>query len=652
MRRRSRMAAMVAAATFLGACKAPPVSTSAPDPRGGLDAREAPMLHDLVAAGKLPPVAERLPSDPLVVTPAGEDGLYGGAWRMMVTSPDMAMFRVIGNYAPLIRWRPDSRGVAPSLAASWEMSADGRALTLHLRHGIRWSDGAPFTSADIAYWWDVVRDGRSRLVAPFWAMQNGTPMKVEAPDPYTVVMRFAAPNWYAPLHLANGIDYCDQYDMPKHYLQAFDPRLHPEYADFSTFDRKNRMSENPDRPTLGAWRLARREDGGLRDVFERNPYYWMTDDRGRQLPYIDRVVAKVVDDSELRVLSILAGDVDAQFRWQAEINDLPLYLEGQKHGHYHVRWWAEGTGARNAIFTNWSAKDPVKRALFRDKRFRRALSLGIDRTKISEVSFRGLAKPQQATISPQSWHFETPEGKAVYQQWSHAWSDFDPVRANALLDEIGLTKRDAEGFRLRPDGKRLQLVFDMASGVSGAPEDEAEIAAEGWRKLGIQTIVHAWPLAMWSLRQGQGDFDVSNSVEAEMDVFTYPDWIFPATESEWHGPVGRWYRTGGKEGEAPTGPLKDLLDLYTKIQSEPDEAKAHRMVLDAIRIHIDEGPFTIGTVGDLPSMVIVRDNFRNVPEAGPDDPRVLAAWAVAQPAASFPETFYFAPESAPAEAAK
>ena len=636
MTRKRRLAA-AAAILFAVSCKAPPVPTSRPDPAGGLEAREAPMLAAKVKAGTLPPLQARLPRDPLVVTPWERPGIYGGTWRVLDTSSDLFVWRIVGGYAPLLRWSADASSIVPGTAREWQLSEDGTTLTLHLRRGLRWSDGVEWTSADVLYWWDVVRDGRTRLTEPFWTLVGGRSMTVTAPDAHTVVFRFAGPNRFAAMHLATGIDWSNEYNVPAHYMKRFDPRFAPAYRDFSEWERRNKAWTNPERPTLCPWRIDSVEDAGTRVRLVRNPYYWMTDTAGRQLPYIDRVSVSIVPDKQLRTLSLLAGEVDAQFRL-LDLLDYPLYAKGRKRGGYRILKWQAGSGARNAVVLNWDERDPVLRALIRDKRFRRALSLGIDREKCNEVVWRGLGRPQQATITRQSWHFRTPEGTALFEDWADAWADFDPARANALLDEIGLTKRDAEGFRLRPDGKRLSLLFDVPAYQQAGPAlDEALIVSGGWRQLGIETRIKSWPLAVIGIREGLGEFTVGTNDMAEMDLFSFPDWVFPTRNQYWHPQVGRWYATGGEKGEPPTGPMKELLDLYARVQAEPDLEKAHALVLEAIRIHVEEGPFVLGTVADLPELVLLKENFRNVPE----EPRVLGAWAIAAPATSFPETFFF-----------
>jgi peptide/nickel transport system substrate-binding protein len=629
---------LVILAALLSGCAAPKPITAQPDPDGGLDAKEAPMLTRLVRAGKLPPLAERLPANPLAIKPLEQPGLYGGTWHMMVDNPDMGMYKMIAGYAPLLRWKADCSGLEPGTASAWKYNADGTELTIHLRRGIKWSDGVEFTSEDVAYWAQLCHEGKQKIKTPFWSLVGGKEMTVSTPDKYTLVFHFAGPNWYVPLHLATGYWWSEQYNMPRHYLKQFDPHFNPAYKDYSTFDKRNATEFNPDRPTLWPWKLTALEDAGFRGVWERNPYYYMVDDHGRQLPYIDRIITTYVPNDQVRVLKILSGEVDAQFRL-VDLKDLGLYLQGSKRNGYRVLRWLEASGANDAWLVNWSPPDLVLRELFRTPQFRQALSLAIDRDKCNQVAWRGLGTPQQGTVSRQAWHFRTPEGRAVFDEWARSYAEFDLPRANRMLDAIGLTQRDSDGFRLRKDGKRLSLLIDLGpQTTSNYTADEALIIADGWRKLGIEVTLHNWPSAEISLRRDVGKYEISPFGVAEMDLFTYPDWVFPTSDIYWHSQVGKWYKTGGKEGEAPTGTTKKLLDIYARIINEKDINKAHQLVHEAVKVHIAEGPFFIGTVGNLPALVIAKNNFRNVP---PSD-RILGPWAVAGPATSYPETFFFA----------
>jgi peptide/nickel transport system substrate-binding protein len=625
---------------WLSGCGSPPSPTSLPDADGGLQAKEAPELAQRVAQGKLPPLAERLPKEPLVVKPYEQPGFYGGTWHMMVDNPDLGMYKMIAGYAPLTRWRADCQGLEPGIATSWEYNKDGTQLTLHLRHGVRWSDGVEYTSEDFAYWGQLCEGKKQRLTWPFWTVVDGKEPTIETPDRYTIVMKFAGPNWFVPLQLATGFWNSDDYNTPKHYLQQFDPNYNPQYKDYSVFDKKNLSHFNPDRPTLWPWKLKAIEDGGFRMVFERNPYYYMVDTEGRQLPYIDNIVAEYVPNEQVRVLKILSGEVDAQFRI-VELRDIGMYMDGRKRGGYRVLRWLEASGGNSSILLNWSTPDAGLRELIRDIRFRKALSLAIDRDKCNQVAWRGLATPQQATVSREGWHFQSPEGKKVFDEWARSYAAYDLPGANRCLDEIGLTRRDGDGFRLRKDGSRLALMIDVSAQSQTGPEaDEALIIADGWRKLGIDVLIHTWPAAEYTLRQKLSKYETSFHGEAEMDLFTYPDWVFPTNDTYWHGAVGKWYRTGGKEGEAPTGIMVELLDIYKDILKQKEINRAHELVLKAVRLHTKEGLLALGTAARLPSLVIVKDRFRNVPE----EAHILGPWAVSGPASSYPESFFFAPK--------
>lgn len=614
----------------------------------GTEAREAPMLAHLVAQGKLPPLEERLPDPPLVAKHDFDGyegpGEYGGTWYGFHPDPWLGGWLMVFGYDPLVRWRFDCQGLEPGLAESWEFNEDGTQLTLHLRKGLRWSDGHPYTSEDFMFWYALKNDPRVGQRPPAWCMVKDADgvdhaMEVEAPDPYTIVLRFAGPGWLIPLFLANGTNTCGDYNIPKHYMTQFHPDYNPEYNDFILFGRKNSAIQNPDRPVLWPWRPVSTEKGGFRVRFERNPYYYVVDDLGRQLPYIDQIKTIYVASPQVQVLQMLSGDVDCEFR-SLDLRDLDLYKMGEDRGNYRIRMWQTATGAEPGLIVNWSPPDPVLRTLVRDQRFRKALALGIDREKINTVVFKGFCVPQGATISRESWHFADEEGQALFREWEQTDAEFNLEKANALLDEMGLTDRDGDGIRLRPDGERLRLIMDFRSDIPFYA-DASVIVREGWQKMGIDAVVFTPQFSELDLRQSSGNFTISTNAEAEMDVFTYPSWLFPVTNEYWHPLTGLHYISQGKEGEAPTGPLKDLTELYVRLTREQDLAKRHEMIREAVRIHIKEGPFTLGTVGRRPNPILVSNRFHNVPDNG-----ITGPWAIAHPATSYPEQYYIK-EAAP-----
>jgi peptide/nickel transport system substrate-binding protein len=610
-------------------------------PEENLQLAEAPMLAVRVARGELPPVEERLPERPLVVPVVEAPGYYGGTWRKFDLTTDFVAMKLLNSYYPLVRWTPDSSGVSPGLAESWEYTNDGREIRFHLRKGVKWSDGHPLTSADILFWWELCLDERHPMAPPEWAFSNGKRMDVRAPDPHTLVFSFDSPFYFVPLLVATGFWWPETMLLPRHYLEAFHPDLNAAHDDFVELDRKMNTAVNPLRPTLGPWRLVSYSATGDRCVFERNPFCISVDAQGRQLPYIDRIEAIRVQSAEAGVLYTISGAVDAQFR-QIAFEDYALLKRFADKGEYRIETWEEGTAAWHAIFLNWSPvdlkthePDADRRQLFRDPQFRRGLAVAVNRERINQVVWNGISRPQAAAIADESWHFNSNRGRRVRQEWITRWSQYAPDEANAFLDRAGLRGRDREGFRLQR-GRRFELVLDFVD-MPYAP-DEAALIREDWQAVGIRTLLRpSMGTDLWT-RVQQGRYDMYLQHNSELDLFTFPGYVFPVTASTWHPRVGRWYATGGEEGEPPEGFMKELLELYEACKREPDLERRHERVLDAIEIQLEHGPFMIGTTGRQKSLVVVKRDMRNIPRTA-----ILGPWAQCQPGASFPEQIFFDP---------
>ena len=595
--------------------------------------KEAPMLAERVQQGALVPLEKRLPDNPMLVQPVEEAGYYGGTWRMYETYSDFTVMRLLNNYYPLTRWSPEVDGIIPGVAESWEYSADGRTVTFKLRKNMKWSNGDPFTSQDIMFWWSLCDDERIGMRPPEWAYADGKVMKVSAPDDTTVVFTYAEPFYFLPLAMATGFWTPETVLLPAKYLKQFHPDFNPEIEDFTIFNRKNNVANNPDRPTLAPWMLAYISNTGDRAVYERNPYYYGVDPEGRQLPYIDRIEAIRVQSPESGVLYTISGAVDAQFR-SINFNDYALLKQFAEKGDYRIRTWEEGTASWHGIFPNLEQLDPERRELFLNQSFRIGLAVAINRERINQVVWNGLSRPQGAAITDEAWHFNSPRGQDVLKRWTSQWSEFDTEKANAHLDAAGLQERDNEGFRMY-QGKPFSVKLEY-TGVPYAAE-QAPLIAEDWQHVGIRTEARRctdtdlWPRII------AGKYDFYMQHNSELDLFTFPGYVFPTFANTWHPLTGRWYSTGGKEGNAPAGFMKDLLDIYEQCKREPDIEKRHGLVLDAIEIQLEKGPFMFGTTGRQKTLVVTKNYFRNVPETG-----ILGPWATCQPGSKFPEQFFFA----------
>lgn len=593
--------------------------------------REAPMLAAKVAAGELPPLVERLPKDPRVVPLQDELGVYGGTWRRYHLYPDLRSFRLINNYWGLTRWNPTTDEIVPGLASSWEFSEDGRDITFHLRRGVHWSDGDPFDSADIAFWWDAARDDRSAEMPPEWAYSEGELMELETPDPYTVIFKYQEPYYTIPVAMGTGFWVPESLIKPSHYLKKFHPDHNDAMEDFALFDQKMGDLTDPERPTLGPWMMTYKSGTGDRIVFERNPYFWGVDPQGRQLPYIDRVESVRVQSPETGVLMITSGNVDAQFRYVSR-QDYGLLKQFAEEHDYRIMRWEEGTGALFAIVVNMEHEDPERDELITNKNLREAIAYSIDRELINQVIWGGLSEPRGATITDESWHLQSPRGQELLETWKQKWSEYDPKRSRRLLDEAGFDELDDQGFRMWK-GESLSLVIDVQDWPLAM--DQALLIQQMIQDVGIRVLLQRDIGGRRERRIREAEYDLYMQHMSEMDLFTFPGYVFPTGRSHWHPQTGHWYSSGGEEGRAPEGWMKELVRLYDQIKVTPGLQDRHDLVLDAIEIQLQEGPFIIGTSGRQFSPVVVRENFRNVPPTG-----IIGPWAIVQPASGNPEQFF------------
>ncbi len=606
---------------------------------------EPPWFKPKIATGVLPPIALRLPKAPSTVSFAGtakKPGRYGGSLTMLMARAKDTRMAVVYGYARLVAWDSDYR-LRPDILERFE-AKDGRIFTFTLRKGHRWSDGAPFTTDDFRYWWEDVVHNKvlSRFGVPQALLVDGRKPKVEFLDRHTVRYSWAKPNPYflpalagpRPLYLY----------MPRHYMQQF----HIDYAKkkflrkmtnnglkpdgWAKFHRKRgRMYrfQNPALPTLQPW-IPTTAPPADRYVFVRNPYFHRVDRNGRQLPYIDRLVF-VIADSKIVAAKAGVGETDLQGRY-LRFTDFTFLKRGESRGRHRVYQWQTAVGAQIALYPNLNHKDPVWRKLFGDVRFRRALSLGIDRREINRVMYYGLAAEGGNTVLPRSPLFR-PE-------YREAWARFDPARANALLDEIGLTRRDSEGYRLLPDGRPLEIIVEAASEGSEYT-DAMRLIQDSWRKVGVRLFqkntrremfrrrVYAGltQIAMWT------GLDYANVREDTPPLALAPTDQVQLQWSQW----GLHYASKGRSGQRPTDPgALRLIELLRRWEAAESTAQRRTVWHRMLQISADR-VYSIGLVGGVIQPVVVNIRLRNVPETG------IWAW---NPGAHLgiyrPDTFWFA----------
>lgn len=600
---------------------------------------DTPALAEMVKSGDLPPVAERLPSQPRVVD--GETiGQYGGDLRIsMARAKDTRMMTVYG-YARLVGF-DQSYNLVSDILESFDVE-DARIFTLHLRKGHKWSDGQPFTTDDFRYWWEDVANNTdlAPLGPPIFMKVDGELPTVEIIDDVTIRYTWPKPNPSFLPRLAGPRP--PFIYRPAHYMKQF----HAKYADEAALDaaiKKRRMRswaalhnasdnmynfDNPQLPTLHPWFNTVRPPQ-QQFIFKRNPYFHRVDSKGQQLPYIDRVLMNIAD-SKLIPAKAAAGESDLQAR-NIFMSHYTFLKQAEEKKNFKTLLWSTALGSKVALYPNMHHKDPVWRGLFRDVRFRRALSLATDRDEINQVIYFGLAHPANNTVLAESPLFR--------EELQTAWADFDPDKAEALLDEIGLDKRDKDGVRLLPDGRRLEIVIETA-GEETEQVDVLELLHDTWFDAGIKIFTRPSQREVFRNRVFSGEtmmavwFGVDNGiVSADMS----PAEFAPTRQIQYQWPKwGQYFETGGKAGEeidldAP----RELFDLFRQwrvARSTDERTKIWQRILD---IHADQ-VFTIGIVCCTKQPVVVNNRLKNVPREG------VYAW---NPGAFFgvylPDTFYF-----------
>jgi peptide/nickel transport system substrate-binding protein len=618
---------------------------------------EAPQLAELVKAGKLPPVQERIGQDPLVIKPVHEIGKYGGTWRRGFTGPADFWngYRCCSGPDHLLFWDYTGDKVVPNIARGWEQSDNGRTLTLHLRRGMKWSDGHAFTADDFIFWYEDMYQNKELVPTPSAAMMsNGKPGELRKVDAYTVQFKFPEPYYLLPDILAGstplggqawqGLQGMGGY-APAHYLKQY----HPKYVSkedldnkvkeakfdnwVSLFKFKNDWALNPALPVISPWKTVTPINTPTWTL-ERNPYSIWVDTAGNQLPYIDRVVLTLAENLEVLNLRAIAGEYDYQAR-HLDLGKVPVFLENQQKGGYKLSLDPGDYGGDMIIKFNLSYEaDPEIARWMNTTDFRRALALGIDRDQINETFWLGTGTPSSVVPADTNKYNPGP-------QYRNLWATYDPKKANDMLDKIGLDKKDAEGYRLRSDSKgRLRLEITTLGGQFLQFTQIAEVIREQWKKLGIDLVVQEVERSLAIKRSDANEQQLSAwNNDGSEHLFTFPVHIFPYAMGNLsaHGPLyAKWFQSAGTQGKEPPARLRELMDKWRKAFSVPEEEKV-QLGREVWKIAADE-VYSIGVIGLGAASMGVRihkTTMGNVPSRQYNSPDAKT------PTISRPVTFYF-----------
>lgn len=538
--------------------------------------RQAPQLKDLVDSGNLPPLEKRLPKNPRVIKSnimADGIGEYGGVWRdtfaVPVASWNWGAQKTQGYFGinqmvqeslvitgPM--WMLDQPDPLPNLAKNWKWSEDGKTLTMNLVEGVKWSDGEPFTADDVMFTYqDLILNKNITTFgsADAW-VYGGEQTKLEKVDDYTIKWHFAVKK---PIHSFYNMDYLDFGVSPKHVYKHF----HPKYNENASYDDFMNATPPDDLPavTLGPW-VPTKYEPGQQLVMVRNPYYWQVDEDGNQLPYLNEVRYNEVESGDIRTMNLIGGSADRTNLENPQTFSMVKQASMKEDSSFNIEFGPFGIGYH--ISMNLSKylsvnndRDKELRTLFRNKKFRKAVSHIVNRKAVANVAFPGpLTK---------GWYGGYPSGSPYYEENSVVKYEYNPEKAKNILAELGFKDTDGDGILNWPEGSKIsgqELVIEMMINQDQeASVNAAEAIQPMFRDVGIDLKIQLNTANKVVTKVGGGDFEM---------YFNRLDSAIPFIEMAKFGPV----RSSSPDWHyAASGGKRDLLDFENKIQNLMEESR-------------------------------------------------------------------------------
>jgi peptide/nickel transport system substrate-binding protein len=595
---------------------------------------EAPMLAELVQAGTLPSVDERLPNNPKVLPPYADGiGQYGGAWRRGYkgASDRWGVHTTICEHLlETYQVEGGSLSLVANVADSYEVNADGTVFTWNLREGMKWSDGTELVADSAVWWFDHILGNEE--IAPGRKYDNVRQQEhlqsVTADGKYTFVLTYSQPNGTLPLGVVRGEAWGlyggVNFLVPDHYLKDY----HVDTADadalqkvveekqvgaWSELFREGpiaHFAKNPELPVLGPW-VTTGEIGGARMVQQRNPYYFQVDTEGNQLPYMDEIWHDIFENQESFNLMMISGNVDCQLR-HVQVKDFTLLKENTEKGGYRVLTWRnDGNSGLNINPTPRDEDGNVIEELseiMSRRDFRIAVAYAINREEINDLIYNGLATVRGAAPVPGS-----PVWKKEYEE---KWTEYDPDRANELLDGLGLDQRDADGFRKLPNGETFELRIDYQSSPGSAGDDQVQLVGSYLEVVGIKILLNGMERSLHETYNFAGRLQLSPGGRGNTAV--------PLSYDGWHNTIGggwgAWIRDPNIETaiEPPADDpevitAKQCFALIEEAYGMLDVDAAHAKLMEALDIYYEQC-YDIGIVGANLTPGVVTNRMKNVPD--------------------------------------
>lgn len=599
--------------------------------------QENPEIADLNARirgnPELPPLSERLPEEPLVYAPYEAIGTYGGTLDVLSNATEAGTSDFLSvRHVNLVRYSDDLQTIVPNIAKGWDWNDDFTQLTFHLRKGHKWSDGHPFTAEDVKFWYDNLSLDSKVIEKPKdYVLVAGERMEVEIIDPQTVRFHLPAPKPGLIAHFATSFA---QGFQPKHFLGQFHPDLNADadklaqeagfedglaviaayFGNSDWTDTPSPLLNSPDRvanlpsdviPTLESHIYTKDTAEGRHLV--ANPYFHIVDTAGNQLPYISEQDEVYINDNEVRILKLVNAEVDYKSQ-SLQLPSAPILLENQENGGYTIDLRPEVT--LPVMSFNVTSEDPEKRKVFGDLRFRQAMSLAMNRDEINEIALFGLGAPRQYVGF-------SPLPDIVDQSWLTHYTEYDPDRANALLDEVGMVDADGDGFRDLPNGDRITLNLQFSTqGIAG---QVVELVGQYWSEVGVQTTVKEVTPDEYRSAQSANSLDIMMWRKSQPLAIVLGNnelWV-PPFENYFGVRTGmlwaEWVDSGGSAGVEPPDYVKQLIEDINALQSAATGSDEFVMLANRLVENMTSNLLFIGIVQG-PSPIYHRNALRNFTE--------------------------------------
>lgn len=579
-------------------------------------AGEAPELAEKVAKGELPPLEERLPKEPYV-SKAPEIGVYGGIYRGAGFGPTHGQLDTEGmRFIGLLRVLPDT-SVEPFLLKEYTVNEDFTEYVLTLREGTKWSDGESFTADDFVFFYEDIICNEEVTPAKPVKWQGATVSKV---DDITVKVTYEAsyPAFAVAMQKGGPGDWMW---AAKHYLQKWHIKYNPDADKLAKEEgyenwalcfnaHKDRGQTGTDfGPDLTPFVLYNIDTLGNK-YFARNPYYFVVDAEGNQLPYIDEQQCIIVADAQARTQKLIDGELDGAGENPLPVKDYTLYKENEEKGNYNVYLFQNSRGSDCSFTFNQTIADETLREVFTNVKFREAMSLAIDRGLVNETLYFGLAEQRQAV---------PPSNTSFYKDWMGEYmTQYDPDAANAILDELGYTWNSDNTVRLMPNGQPFNIVLETIEEFVPM----GEMVSEMWTAVGIKTTLKqqersfARERYMTNEREAQCfTFDsvaeptlIANTFDKMLPPFALDELGFAALWRE-------WINTNGASGEEPPENVKklreDMITLVGMVPGTPEYLELGEQILTDFTQKLYYIGLTVA-----PRVIILNKDLGNTPTEG------------------------------------